>query len=409
MKIRGSAEMLEKMELEKDAREDVMQLIRAKMIEKTDNLRSVQRLHIDRREAEEKDKLVRFQEDRDLRYRQIERANKLAEELSRRKSKEARELRDLKDKKQISRYSPTLCSLIDLKSRFIEDMIKQDSQSFEILQKWYSDDKFNKIQLANMEEMKRLYCADLQNQIIEKCRIMRELDEERQRERKIIEQTIEVINDEDIRKEEQKKEIQKCLQGERQTFFEARQCWKELQKIAIQEEEQKIAKAIAEKELEYNKQMKKKSDIDTVKERMMETIARKMLDEEIKIKEREDISNELYLEKKKIKEANESLRLALEKRQQTKELFDDMVKRTIANNEKKMEERETEMAFTRNLYEEQLKLDEKDKQKLEEKQRKNKQHGEDLQNIIMNNKIKYAVELLKKQKYVGDGCVGKSY
>ncbi|XP_043501339.1 meiosis-specific nuclear structural protein 1-like [Polistes fuscatus] len=264
------------------------------------------------------------------------------------------------------------------------------------------------MQLAKLEEKKRLYCADLQNQIIEKRRIMRELDEEKQRERKIIEQTIEVINDEDIRQEERKKEIQRCLQAERKAFFEARQCWKEIQKTTIEEENKKIAEAIVEKELEYKKQMKKKSDISAVKEMTMETIARKMLDEEIKMKEREDICNELYLENKKVEEANESLKLALEKRQQVKELLDDMVRSKIANTEKKMEERATEIAFTRNLYEEQLELDEKDKQKLEQKRRKNKQYGEDLRNIIMNNRIEYAVDLLKKQKDVRrDECVDK--
>ncbi|KAI4483297.1 hypothetical protein M0804_008352 [Polistes exclamans] len=406
MQIRENIEMLEKMKREKDAREDVMQLHRAKMMEKADILRSVRLLHIDRKNAEEKEKLVRFQEASDLRNRQIERAHKLAEELARVKSKEARELRDLNNRKQISRF-PTACCLDDLKSRLIEDTIKKDSESFEIVQKWYSDDSFDKMELAKLEEKKRLYCADLQNQIIEKRRIMRELDEEKQRERKIIEQTMEVINDEDIRKEERRKEIQTCLQAERKAFFEARQCWKEIQKITIEEENKKIAKAIVEKELEYKKQMKKKSDIDAVKEMTIETIARKMLDEEIKMKEREDICNELYLENKKVEEANESLRLASEKRQQAKELFDDMVRSKIVNTEKKMEERATEMAFTRYLYEEQLKLDEKDKQKLEQKRRKNKQYGEDLKNIIMNNKIQYAVDLLKKQKDVRDECVDK--
>ncbi|XP_014600086.1 PREDICTED: meiosis-specific nuclear structural protein 1-like [Polistes canadensis] len=371
MQIRENVEMLEKMKREKDAREDVMQLHRAKMMEKADILRSVRLLHIDRRKAEEKEKLVRFQEASDLRNRQIERAHKLAQELARLKSKEARELRDLKNRKQISRF-PTACSLVDLKSRLIEDTIKKDSESFEIVQKWYSYDSFDKMELAKLEEKKRLYCADLQNQIIEKRRIMRELDEEKQRERKIIEQTMEVINDEDIRKEERRKEIQTCLQAERKAFFEARQCWKEIQKITIEEENKKIAKAIVEKELEYKKQMKKKSDIDA-----------------------------------KVEEANESLKLASEKRQQAKELLNDMVRSKIANTEKKMEERATEMAFTRNLYEEQLKLDEIDKQKLEQKRRKNKQYGEDLKNIIMNNKIQYAVDLLKKQKDVRDECVDK--
>ncbi|KAI4486884.1 hypothetical protein M0802_012254 [Mischocyttarus mexicanus] len=404
MQIRENVEMLDKIKMQKDAREDAMQLYREKMMKKGDSLRSVRHLHIDRREAEEKERLVRFQEARDLRNRQIERANKLAVELARIKSKESRELRDLNDKKKISRF-PTACYNVDIKSRLIEDTIKKDSQSFEIVKKWYSDDSLNKIQLAKLEEKKRLYCADLQNQIIEKRRIMRELDEEKQLERKIIEQMIEVINDEDIRKEERRKEIQRCLQAERQAFFDARKCWKEIRKTEIKEENQKIAQVIFKKELEYKKLMEEKSNIDAVKEMTIENIARKMLDQEIKMKEREDICNELYLEKKKIKEANESLRLVSEKQQQAKELLDDVVRSKIANTEKKMEERATEMAFTRDLYEEQLKLDEEDKEKLEQKLLKNKQYAEDLRNIIMNNKIQYAMELLKKQKDIRNECV----
>ncbi|XP_047351413.1 meiosis-specific nuclear structural protein 1-like [Vespa velutina] len=407
MQVRENLEILESKKMMKDAREDQIELERERIMKKGDIVRSIRRLDLNRLEIEEKEKLVSSQKAQDLRNRQIERSFKLAQELARLKNEEARELRDLKCKKKLFR-SPTACSFVDIQSRLLEEKIKKDSQSIDIIRQWYSDDTMDKMQLAKLEENKLLYRADLQNQIIEKRRILREFDEERQRERKIIEQMIDVIHEEDIRAEERKKEIQTCLQAEKEAIFEARKVWKDIQKAAINEENKKIAEIIVEKEVEHKRQMEKKKDISAMREAMTEKIARKMLDDEIKMKEKEAICNELYLEKKKTKEAEESLRLALEKRLRAKQTLDEMVEYRIAATEKKMKEQCMEINFTRNLYEKQLKLDEEAKQKLEEKRRKNNQYGEDLRKIIINNKVEYAMKLLKKQKDIQDECAEKS-
>ncbi|XP_035722835.1 meiosis-specific nuclear structural protein 1-like [Vespa mandarinia] len=407
MQVRENLEILESKKMMKDAREDEIELERERIMKKGDIVRSIRRLDLNRLEIEEKEKLVSSQKARDLRNRQIERSYKLAQELARLKNEEARELRDLKCKKKLFR-SPTACSFVDLQSRLLEEKIKKDSQSIDIIRQWYFDDTLDKMQLAKLEENKLLYRADLQNQIIEKRRILREFDEERQRERKIIEQMIDVIHEEDIRAEERKKEIQTCLQAEKEATFEAKKVWKDIQKATINEENKKIAEIIVEKEIEHKRQMEKKKDISAMREATTEKIARKMLDDEIKMKEKEAICNELYLEKKKTKEAEESLRLALEKRLRAKKILDEMVQYRIAATEKKMKEQYMEINFTHNLYEKQLKLDEEAKQKLEEKRRKNNQYGEDLRKIIINNKVEYAMKLLKKQKDIQDECAEKS-
>ncbi|KAF7403855.1 hypothetical protein HZH68_006649 [Vespula germanica] len=406
MLLRDNLEMIEKMKLKKDTYEDEIELERTKIIEKGDIIRSIQRLHIERLEAEEKEKLVCSQKARDLRNRQIERAYKLAQELARLKSKEARELRDLKCNKKISR-SPPACFLVDLQSRLLEEKIRKDAQSFDIAQRCYVDDTLNKMLLEKSEENKRLYLADLQNQIIEKRRILRELDEERQRERKIMEQMLDAIHEEDIRTEKHKQKIQTCLQAEKKATFEARKVWKDIQKATISEENKKIADIMVEKELEYKKQMEKKKDISAMREATTERIARKMLDDEIKLMEKEAICSELYIEKKKIKEIEESLRLALEKRVQAKEIFDEMTQYSIDAAEKRVKEREMEITLARNLYEKQLELEKKDRQKLEEKRQKNKQYGDDLKKIIINNRIEYAMKLLKRQQNIHDECAKK--
>lgn len=87
MLLRDNLEMIEKMKLKKDTYEDEIELERTKIMEKGDIIRSIQRLHIERLEAEEKEKLVCSQKAHDLRNRQIERAYKLAQELARLKSK----------------------------------------------------------------------------------------------------------------------------------------------------------------------------------------------------------------------------------------------------------------------------------------------------------------------------------
>ncbi|KAK2585251.1 hypothetical protein KPH14_009952 [Odynerus spinipes] len=398
MKLREKASTLAIMELDKAAHEDEMELQRAEMLKKADIVRSVRRKHLERREAEEKGKLVRAEETHDLRNRQIERTYKLADELSRLKNLEAQELLKLRRSKYVSLY-PTGCDQANTRARLLEEKVRMEARSIELLEKWKQDKSFNEMQLAIAEEKKRRYCADLQSQIIEKRRILRELDEEKQGERKIAEEMAEAVHEEDLREEERKRETRARLQIEKDSFFEAKRTWKEIRKAAICEENKKIDKAIAEKESEYKKQMEAKSDTRKARETMIENIARKMLDEEIKIKEREDICNELFLETKKNERMKEAIRLILKKQQLTKELQDDMVRYEIAKAEKKMKDHATEEELTRYLYGEWRRLEEQDKQKKEKRRRNTKKYGEELKNIMTTNRIKYATELSEKGRF----------
>lgn len=87
------------------------------------------------------------------------------------------------------------------------------------------------------------------------------------------------------------------------------------------------------------------------------------------------------------------------------------------------------------MYEKQVELEKKDRQKLEEKRQKSinefewskifllqlsiiisrklfifisdKQYGDDLKKIIINNRIEYAMKLLKRQQNIHDECAKK--
>lgn len=87
MQVRENPEILECKKMERDAREDEMELQRSRIMEKGDILRSVRLLHLDRLENEKKEKLVSSERERELRDRRIERSYKLAEELARLKGK----------------------------------------------------------------------------------------------------------------------------------------------------------------------------------------------------------------------------------------------------------------------------------------------------------------------------------
>lgn len=87
MQVRENLEILECTKMEKDAREDEIELQRSRIMEKGDIVRSLRLLHLDRLENEKKEKLVSYERARDLRDRRIERSYKLAKELARLKGK----------------------------------------------------------------------------------------------------------------------------------------------------------------------------------------------------------------------------------------------------------------------------------------------------------------------------------
>lgn len=167
-------------------------------------------------------------------------------------------MRDKKRKDNKLSPSHTACHNVDLRSRLLEEKVRRDSRSFDVIRGWYSDDTFDKMLSGKSNERNLLHRAGLQNQIIEKRRISRESDESEQRERKINEQTIDLVREEDIRNEERKREIRTRLRAEKEAMFKARDLWRDIRRAAISEENKKIAEIVVEKEVEFKRLTEKK-------------------------------------------------------------------------------------------------------------------------------------------------------
>lgn len=163
-------------------------------------------------------------------------------------------------KRKDNKLSPsrTACHYVDLRSRLLEEKVLRDSRSYDVIRGWYSDDTFDKILSEKSKERNFLHRAALQNQIIEKRRVSRESDEARQRERKINEQTIDLVREEDIRNEERKRDIRERLRAEKEATFKARNLWRDMRREAIREENKKIAEIVVEKEVEFKRLTEKK-------------------------------------------------------------------------------------------------------------------------------------------------------
>ncbi|KAK1125082.1 hypothetical protein K0M31_006420 [Melipona bicolor] len=98
------------------------------------------------------------------------------------------------------------------------------------------------------QQKKLSYKRDLQNQLIDNRRRLREKEEEKHRERKIMEEVGETLHEENSEAEKRKRETATLLQAERDAFLKARQFWKEKRREVLKQEHDEIARIIAKRE-----------------------------------------------------------------------------------------------------------------------------------------------------------------
>lgn len=99
-----------------------------------------------------------------------------------------------------------------------------------------------------LQEKKLNYRRELQNQLINnRCR-QREKEEEKHRERKILEEVSEALREEVLEAEKLKRDKALLLQAERDAFLKARQLWKDKRQEVLKREHDEIARIINQKE-----------------------------------------------------------------------------------------------------------------------------------------------------------------
>lgn len=102
--------------------------------------------------------------------------------------------------------------------------------------------------LKKQQQQKSSYKRDLQNQLIDNRRRLREKEEEKHRERKIMEEVGETLHEENSEAEKRKRGTAALLQAEKDAFLKARQFWKEKRREVLRQEHDEIARIIAKRE-----------------------------------------------------------------------------------------------------------------------------------------------------------------
>ncbi|XP_006563783.2 meiosis-specific nuclear structural protein 1 [Apis mellifera] len=361
--------------------------IRRRIIDKTaEKKRHLRQVHIKRKEALEEEQLQRAKAAADLKVRQHDRTHRLAEELARRKQVEQQE--SLKTRKK--KFAVTLPKEIfeKLETDLEKEEWKEEVAASNLIPPWNL-----KEDLIKQQEEKLKYRRDLQNQLIDNRRRLREKEEEKHRERKIIEEVNKVLHEENVEAEKKKKEIAITLQTERDAFLKAREFWKEKRKEILKQEHDEISRIVAKREALQKREAEGKIDIREAKDVLLEKMMKKLTEEEYKRLEREEICRELYIAEKEQQLKKEAITVALKKKQTAKEFLQEMARTQKNMAERKAKEIAIDVAFANYLIEERKKQEEKEKERQQLQRERILQYGNDLRKIIDENKIKRIKEL----------------
>ncbi|KZC05933.1 hypothetical protein WN55_06108 [Dufourea novaeangliae] len=376
---------------------------RRAMMKRSDIKRGLREMHIEGKKATEMEKLQRAKEVFDLKLRQTERDKKLAEELALRKHFELQEFFQKKKARQAVSILPDSTAQ-NLEAKLKEKDLENASNS-KLPDVWPFIDKMDPRQL---QEKKLSYRRELQNQQIGNRRRLREKEEEKHRERKILEEVGEALRKEEVEAERQKKEKVLMLQVERDAFLKARQIWKDKRKNLLKREYEEIVKIVAKKEALQKEESEQKTDTRMWKDAMAENVGKKIQAEAFKKTERERICHELYLAEKENELADEVIRAALRKQRASRELLQDMARHEKAAAERQAKDDAIDAAFIRYLVEQRRKMEEADRKKEQERREKMEQFGNELKETITRNSMQHSEELAHRRFRADDEEVGQN-
>ncbi|KAJ0178607.1 hypothetical protein K1T71_005382 [Dendrolimus kikuchii] len=178
----------------------------------------------------------------------------------------------------------------------------EDKKANDILLNALYNDKEAKEREERLKmESSSQYCKELQQQLVNRQQVKQCQYEESLIEKKMLEDIMRTMSDEDQRELKQKRERMEKMRNEMVTFKEAREAWKEKQKQMLVKEEKQIEeqmKAAADRSstiiAERERKMREKEELN-------QKIAAKILEEEAARQDRENIIKMLqeqeYLEK----------------------------------------------------------------------------------------------------------------
>lgn len=155
-------------------------------------------------------------------------------------------------------------------------------------------EEFQKLQSAviTLEEMKKtaaeeeikkkaIYRQELQDQMIINEKRKRYLYDEFLREKKMIDDIVQRIFAEDERERMEKMCKMQKTKEEMDAFKKAQQIWRNKEKAEIEKENQRIHEFLTNKAIEMQSREPKKSEMEAVKAKLIENIAKQLQEQEM--------------------------------------------------------------------------------------------------------------------------------
>jgi len=152
--------------------------------------------------------------------------------------------------------SPPSCALNEARSRLIEEKVRLEANQAELSKLWHEDKTVEKLRQAEDEKRKRNSRDDLRNQLADnQRRVQQKRTEEKEQDRKMIERAMQKIQEENAKMRERKKKDAMLLRAEMAASLAAKNVWERKYKEALKDEDERIARIIAEKEARQEKQL----------------------------------------------------------------------------------------------------------------------------------------------------------
>lgn len=159
--------------------------------------------------------------------------------------------------------SSSSCARNEARSRLIEEKVRLEANQAELSRLWHEDKTIEKLQQAEDERKKRSSRNDLQNQLADnRRRVQQRRTEEKEQDREMTERAIRKIREEDVKMRKRKEDDVNLLRAEVAISLAAKKAWERKYKEALKNEDERIARIIAEKEAQREEElrMKVKSD-----------------------------------------------------------------------------------------------------------------------------------------------------
>ncbi|XP_011863931.1 PREDICTED: axoneme-associated protein mst101(2)-like isoform X2 [Vollenhovia emeryi] len=298
----------------RDEREAALEARRASMVKRCDKKIARRRTQAEQREALLTEERSRAGAAAEAKQEEIELAHRLAAELSRRKRNEEinRALKPTRVKS--SARSPPICALNEARTRLIEEKVRLEASQAELLRLWREDKTNEKLQQAEDEGKKRSSRDALQNQLADnRRRIRQRRTEEKEQDRKTVERAMRKTQEDDAKLRKKKEDDAVLLRAEMVASLAAKNAWERKYKEALREEDERIARIIAEKEARQERELGAKTRLRAARETAIDNVARELLANVCKERKKQEIADEWYREEQRSKWTKESVKPASRK------------------------------------------------------------------------------------------------